>query len=98
MTGVVVETGPGLKQYAVRTDGSRNVSIRNRKFLRTFTGVADIMAEDVPQQHPVVEGCPAAQVIRQEESDGNSFQTIDLGEEDNGRDNTMEQIPKPALL
>ena len=38
-TGTVIETGPGSRQYAVRMDGSRNVSIRNRKFLRTFTGV-----------------------------------------------------------
>ena len=45
---------------AIRMEGSRNVSIRNRKFLRTFKGVADMMAEDVPQQHPVDEGGPAA--------------------------------------
>ena len=52
-TGTVVEIGPGPTQYAVRMDGSRNVSIRNRKFLRTFNGVADMMAEAVvPQQHP----------------------------------------------
>ena len=48
-------------------DGSRNVSIRNRKFLRTFTGVADMMADDVPQQYPHDEGGPAAQKVRQEE-------------------------------
>ena len=48
-TGTVVETGPGPRQYAVRMDGSRNVSIGNRKFLRTFTMVADMMAEDVDQ-------------------------------------------------
>ena len=47
----MVETGPGPRKYAVSMDGSRNVSIRNRKFLRTFTGVANMMAEDVPQQH-----------------------------------------------
>ena len=27
----VGETGPGPRQYAVRMDGSRNVSIRNRE-------------------------------------------------------------------
>ena len=26
-------------------DGSRRLSLRNRKFLRTFKGVADVMAE-----------------------------------------------------
>ena len=36
-------------------DGSRNVSIRNRnrKFLRLFTGLADVMAEDVVPSSPV---------------------------------------------
>ena len=34
----MVETGPGPRQYTVRMDGSRNVSIRNRKFLRPFPG------------------------------------------------------------
>ena len=63
-TGVVVETEPGPRKYAVRMDGSRNVSIKNRKILRTFTGVADMMAEDIPQQHMVDEGGPAAQVVR----------------------------------
>ena len=55
-SGTVVETGPGPRQYAVRMDGSRNVSIRNRKFLRIFTGVADMMTNDDPQQHPNVRG------------------------------------------
>ena len=32
--------------YAVRMDGSRNITLRNRKFLRTFYGVADMMADD----------------------------------------------------
>ena len=56
----------------MRMDGSRNVSIRNRKFLRTFTGVTDtdMMAENVPEQSPVDEGGPAAQIARQEEVDG----------------------------
>ena len=31
----------------------------NRKFLRTFKGVADMMAEDGPQQQPMDEGGPA---------------------------------------
>ena len=48
-TGTVVEVGPGLRQYAVRMDGSRNVTLRNRKFLRTFNGVAD---DNIPQQQP----------------------------------------------
>ena len=30
-TGTVVEVGPGPRQYAVRMEGSRNVSLRNRK-------------------------------------------------------------------
>ena len=54
----------------MRMDGSRNVSIRNRKFLRTFTGVTDMMAENVPEQSPVDEGGPAVQIARQEEVDG----------------------------
>ena len=48
-TGTVVEVGPGPRQYAVRMDGSRNVTLRNRKFLRTFNGVADMMADDTPK-------------------------------------------------
>ena len=51
----VVETGPGLRQYAVRMDGSRNVS---RKFLRPFTGVADMMAEDVVHSNLVLQQYP----------------------------------------
>ena len=34
-TGVVVDTGLGLRQFLVRTDGSGRVTLRNRKFLRT---------------------------------------------------------------
>ena len=49
MTGSVVEVGPGPRQYAVRMDGSRNVTLRNRKFLRTFNGVADMMADATPK-------------------------------------------------
>ena len=52
-TGTVVETGPGPRQYAVRMNGSRNVSIRNRKFMRPYTGVADVMAEEVVHSSPV---------------------------------------------
>ena len=37
----------------VRMDGSRNVSIRNKKFLRSFTEVADMKAEDVVPSSPV---------------------------------------------
>ena len=49
-TGTVVEVGPGPRQYMVRMDGSRNVSLRNRKFLRPFVGVSDVMAggHDLP--------------------------------------------------
>ena len=49
-SGTVIATGPGLRQYPERMDGSRNVNIRNRKFLRTFTEVEDMMADDDPQQ------------------------------------------------
>ena len=52
-TGTVVEVGPGPRQYAMKMDSSRNVSLRNRKFLRTSNGVADMMADEViPQQQP----------------------------------------------
>ena len=44
-TGTVVEVGPGPGQYLVKMDGSRRLSLRNRKFLRTFKGVADVVAE-----------------------------------------------------
>ena len=40
-TGVVVDTGPGPRQYLVRTDGSVRVTLRNRKFLRTCKTVAE---------------------------------------------------------
>ena len=62
----------------------------------TFTGVADLLAEEVTQQHPD-EGGAAAQIIRQEEVDGDQFQTVGLGRVDNSGDNTAEQIPLPAL-
>ena len=52
-----------------------------------------MMAEDIPQQHPVDEGGPAAQVVRQEEVDVNQSQTVELGDGDNNEDNTAEQIP-----
>ena len=96
---MVVETGPGPRQYDVRMDGSRNVSIRNRKFLRTFMGVADMMADDVPQQHPNNEGGSANQIIRPEDGDGIQSETIDLEGGDDSGDNTVEQVtvPVPAL-
>ena len=96
-SGTVIETGPGLRQYAVWMDGSRNVNIRNRKFHRTFTGVADMMAYDDPQQHLNVEGGPAVQIIRQEEVDGIQSKTVNLGGGDDSRDNTAEQVPVPAV-
>ena len=40
-TGVVVDIGPGPRQYLVRTDGSGRVTLRNRKFLRTCKTVAE---------------------------------------------------------
>ena len=64
-------------------NGSRNVTIRNRKFLKTFTGVADMMADDVPQQHPDNIG-QAAKV------DEGQPQTVALGGGDNEREKTME--------
>ena len=70
-SGTVVEIGPGPRQYAVRMDGSRNVSISNRKFLRTYKGVADLMADDVPQQHPHDEGGPADLASRKRKNMGN---------------------------
>ena len=41
-TGVVIEKGAGPRQYLVRMDGSRRISLINRKFLRKMTAVADI--------------------------------------------------------
>jgi hypothetical protein len=40
-TGVIVERGPGPRQYYVRADGSGRISLRNRRFLRKCTTVAD---------------------------------------------------------
>ena len=77
------EIGPGLRQYAVRMDGSRNVSIRNRKFLRTFNGVADMMADAiVPQQQPGDGDGPVYQPVRQEEVDGGQSQAVGVGGDD----------------
>ena len=42
----MVKTGPGTRQYHVRMDGSRNVSVRNKQFLRKFKGVSDFLAAD----------------------------------------------------
>ena len=42
-------SGGSTSWYAVRMDGSRNVTLRNRKFLRTFNGVADMMAVATPK-------------------------------------------------
>ena len=93
-TGTVVETGPGPRQYAVRMDGSRNVSLRNRKYLRSFTGVSDVMADDVvhsntiPQQHPSeVDG----QVVSQEGAVGEESQAVDHEE------STAEQVTLPTV-
>ena len=102
-TGTVVETGPGPRQYAVRMDGSRNVSIRNRKFLRPFTGVADLMADqDAPsdavlQQHSDKrEGCAeASQLLRQEALGGAQSDTVDTVTPNN--DVTAELISSSPL-
>ena len=51
-TGIVIEAGQGQRQYSVNMNESRNMTIKNRKFLRTFTGIADMMVDDVPQHHP----------------------------------------------
>ena len=96
-SGTLVEIGPGQRQYAVRMDGSRNVSIRNRKFLRTYIGVADLMSDDVPQQHPHEESGPAAQMIRQEEVSVDQPQAVDLGGGDNRGDKTAEQQPLSTM-
>ena len=70
-TGTVVEVGPGPRQYAVRMDGSRKVTLRNRKFLRTFNGVADIIADDITPQQQLGEGDgQVCQSIRQGGADG----------------------------
>ena len=101
-TGTVVETGPGPRQYAVRMDGSRNVSIRNRKFLRPFSGVADMMAEDVAhnspvsQQHPGDGDVQVHQTVRQEEAGGGQSQAVGVGGDDSGMDNTADQVTSPA--
>ena len=42
-TGSVIDKGPGPRQYYIRMDGSRRVSLRNRKFLRKSTAVADLV-------------------------------------------------------
>ena len=76
-TGTVVEVGPGPRQYAVRMDGSRNVSLRNRKFLRTFNGVADMMADDsIPQQQPGEGEVQVQQTVNQSGADVGRGQVI----------------------
>ena len=66
----MVEVGPGPRQYAVRMDGSKNVTLRNRKFLRTFNGVADMTADNaIPQKQPGEEGVQVRQPVRQEGAD-----------------------------
>ena len=74
-TGVVIETGPGPRQYYVRTDGSARVSLRNRKFLHKCITVADPPfhvpvteplihpsrdSQDVEQLDPTPQGTPSA--------------------------------------
>lgn len=40
-TGIIVEKGPGPRQYYVRADGSGRISLRNRRFLRKCNTFAD---------------------------------------------------------
>jgi len=40
-TGVIIDIGPGPRQYYVRTDGSGRVTLRNRRFLRKCHPVAE---------------------------------------------------------
>ena len=102
-TGTVVETGPGPRQYAVRMDGSRNVSIRNRKFLRPYTGVADVLAEEVVHSSPVAQQYQdsgddrANQTVRQEEEVGEQPQAVDIGGGDNGMNITVQQESLPVI-
>ena len=53
-TGVIIELGPGPRQYLVRADGSGRVTLRNQKFLRKCTTVADppFPAAIVPPPYP----------------------------------------------
>ena len=54
----MVRGGPGQEQWLKQHQDhgiSRNVSIRNRKFLRSFTWVADMIAEDVVPSSPVTQ-------------------------------------------
>jgi len=100
-TGMVVETGPGPRQYAVRMDGSRNVSIRNRKFLRPFTGVADMTADrdltsdSIPQQRSDErDGCvEASHLVKREALGGAQPDTVDMVIPDN--DVSAEQVSPP---
>ena len=78
----MVEVGPGHRHYAVRMDGSRNVSLRNRKFLRTFNGVSDMMADEIVPRQQLGEGDgPVRQPVRQEGADGGQDQAVqDVGD------------------
>ena len=40
-TGIIIEKGPGPRQYYVRADGSGRITLRNRRFLRQCHTVAD---------------------------------------------------------
>lgn len=61
-TGVVVEAHP-FHQYSVRVDGSRRLTLRNRRFLRTFTSTTPVSPtrtaqEDLPSSHNPVMYAP----------------------------------------
>ena len=76
-TGTVIEVGPGPRQYAMRMDGSRNVTLRNRKFLRTFNGVTDLMADDnIPQQQPGEGEVQVRQPVNQAGADVGRVQVV----------------------
>ena len=66
-TGVVIETGPGPRQYYVRTDGSGRVSLRNRKFLWKCITVADPPFH-VPVTEPLMHPSRDSQDVEQLDS------------------------------
>ena len=69
-------------------DGSRNVTLRNRKFLRTFNGVADMMAVATPKPtawednacHSTGKNLPGpGERVRQEGADDGRDQAVQGG-------------------
>ena len=62
-TATVIEAGPGPRQYLVRMDGSRRLSLRNRKFLRQCRAVADIPSVALDDDVTPTAGTPAQQAV-----------------------------------